>query len=458
MSSPPNAAVERVGDASNGGFADAPPDLVGQQEMTRESWKVLLFCFLAFVLDASDGTIYSLTLSSIREEFGLSLTTMGFLASVFLAGTVLGSLFLPVLADRKGRRFGIAVCVAIFSVFTGGIALAGTVTAIAVARFFTGVGVGAEWPIGAAYLSEMVPAARRGFAMGLMQSGYPVGFFLAASIVASATWLQLDWRASYLVLIVPALLCIPILTMLKESPTWVRTQRDRLSRGGPTRPAARPAGFATLFRRENLRTTLIATGLHVFGAIFSYGFVVWLPSAITIDFHVDRAHTAQFIMFALGVGTLGYLASGPLADRYGRKIILTAYTLLGVAAVLVLNYLLSVPGIGFGQLLVPGTMIGFSLGVTTIYITYTSEIYPDHLRTIGLGFSVAVGKLTAVFVPTILGAAAEMSSITLSLGLSTLIGLLMVPVICCGPETAQRPLNRKRQAAQRPASAPDPIG
>jgi MFS transporter, putative metabolite:H+ symporter len=146
------------------------------------------------------------------------------------------------------------------------------------------------------------------------------------------------------------------------------------------------------------------------------------------------------VMFSWGVGTLGYIASGRLADRFGRKIVLAAYTVLGMIAVLTLNYMLSWTSVTLLQLFIPGTLIGISLGVSAIYITYTSEIYPSHLRTIGLGFSVAVGKVTAVFVPTVLGAVAQVSSVTLSLLLSTAIGLLMVPTILFGPETAGRKL------------------
>ena len=178
----------------------------------------------------------------------------------------------------------------------------------------------------------------------------------------------------------------------------------------------------------------------MFGAIFSYGLVVWVPSAISLDFHMGKLETAQFVMFSWGVGTLGYIASGPLADRFGRKAILSLYTCLGLVAVLALNYLHTLSGVSFSQLLIPGTMIGISLGVSAIYITYTSEIFPAHLRTIGLGFSVAMGKVTALFVPTVLGAVAQASSVTLSLLLSTVIGLMMLPVIFCGPETAGRRL------------------
>lgn len=426
----------------------APPTLdrtsvaTENRHMTPMAKRVLFFVFLAWVVDAADSTIYSLVLPQIKDEFGLSLPTMGLIASLFLCGSVLGALLIPMIAHRKGRRIGMVICISIFSVFTGVVGVAHHAWVMAAGRFFTGTGAGGEWPIGAAYLSEMVPAKRRGFAMGIMQAGYPVGYFLAGGVFALFTWLGFGWRACFLVLVVPVLLCIPILKLLKESPEWERLNTERLVRASQPRDTLGKQGLRRLFTPEYRRYTLIATLLHVFGAIYSYGLVVWVPSAIVMDFHMDKMQSAQFVMFAWGVGTLGYLIAGPLSDRFGRKLILSVYTLLGLSAVLWLNYLLHRHSlVNFRDLLLPGVLIGTSLGVAGVYITYTSEIYPTRLRTIGLGFSVGVGKATALFVPAILGVIAQMSTVSTALLVSSVIGLLMIPTILCGPETAGRTLD-----------------
>ncbi|REE07330.1 MFS transporter [Paraburkholderia sp. BL27I4N3] len=417
------------------------PEVVGasgSERLSRDARNVLIFVFLAWVVDAADSTIYSLTIPQIREEFGLSLATMGVIASVFLGGTVLGAALLPIIAEKKGRRIGMVVCVSLFSLFTGLVGIAQHAWVLTIGRFLTGCGTGAEWPIGAAYLSEMVPAKRRGAAMGFMQAGYPIGFFIAAGIYAMFSWLGWGWRACYLVLLLPAVMCLPIVMWLKESPAWLA----RRAAGVATteRPATQAVKFRDLFLPRYRRLTVISIGLHVFGAIFSYGLVVWVPSAIAIDFHFPKLQTAQFVMLSWGVGTFGYLLSGPLADRIGRKPTLTIYTAIGVAAVAYLNYLHQQPVVSFSQLIVPGALIGTSLGVSGIYIAYTSEIFPARLRTHGLGFSVAVGKVTALFVPAVLGWVAQYSSITTALLLSTSIGVLMLPVIFLGPETARKQL------------------
>jgi len=159
-----------------------------------------------------------------------------------------------------------------------------------------------------------------------------------------------------------------------------------------------------------------------------------------LDFHVDKVRTAQFVMFSWGVATFGYLAAGPLADRYGRKRILTLYTTIGLIAVLALNYLRTLPTVSHVYLYVLGAFIGTAVGANVIYITYTSEIYPSHVRTLGLGFSVSTGKVAAVFTPTVMGMIAQRSSVTFAQLFSAVIGMLMVPLIYSGPETAQKKL------------------
>jgi MFS family permease len=414
---------------------------IDDNKMTALAWKVLFFVFFGWVIDAADGTIYSLTLPSIRAEFGLSLTQMGMIASMFLGGTVIGSFLIPMLAEKKGRKIGMMISISLYSLFTGIVGVAHNVITVALGRFFTGWGTGAEWPIGAAYLSEMVPTKKRGWAMGIMQAGYPIGYFLAAGIFAIFSAQNWGWRGCYLILIAPALICIPLRATLKESPIWLKNKED-LKKGVITAGTdVKKANLRELFKPKYRKFTLLATALHVFGAIFSWGLVVWVPSAIMLDFHVDKVRTAQFVMFAWGIGTFGYLAAGPLADRFGRKAILTLYTSIGMIAVLGLNYLRTLSHVPLAYLFVLGAFIGIALGVAAPYITYTSEIYPSHVRTLGLGFSVAAGKVAAVFIPTIMGIIAQKASVTFALLFSTAIGMLMIPVIFTGPETAQRRLD-----------------
>jgi MFS family permease len=452
--------------AGNGGADTAPPQWVSVSRETATSLagepknknktgrrsaedvmkklarRVLMLVSLAWIIDAADSTIYSLTLPAIKNEFGLDLAGMGMLASIFLAGTVLGAVILPVVADRLGRRIGICSCVGLFSLATCGVGIANNVLTVALGRFFTGCGTGAEWPIGAAYLSEVVPAKRRGWAMGIMQSGYPVGFFLAGLVfLVLMGWMDLNWRSCYWFLVIPGLLlCIPTIMMLQESEAWQKTHSKHRQEGASGSAQAPRIHYLRLFDAANRKSTLIATTMHIFGAVYSYGIVVWMPSALMIDFGLDKIGVSYFVMLSWTVGTAGYLLAGYLSDRLGRKVILAAYLLIGLVAVGGLNVMHLTGSHNMLLLLAIGSMMGVSVGVTVIYITYSSEIYSAQMRTVGLGFSVAIGKVVAVAVPTVLGVIAEMSSVSAALLISTVCGVLMIPAILCGPETAGRNL------------------
>jgi MFS family permease len=413
---------------------------IDDNKMTSLAWKVLFFVSFGWVIDAADATIYSMTLPSMRSEFSLSLTQMGMIASIFLGGTMIGSFLIPLLAEKKGRRVGMILSISLYSFFTGFVGIAQNAVTVALGRFFTGWGIGGEWPTGAAYLTEVVPPKKRAWAMGIMQAGYPVGYFLAAGIFAVFMAQNWGWRGCYFVLITPAVICIPLRATLKESPTWLKNREDLSRVSINDEPNQKKANVRELFKPKYRKSTFLATGLHLFGAIFSWGLLVWVPSALMLDFHLAKVKAAQFVMFAMAAGTVGYFAAGPSADRFGRKKVLAIYCSIGLLAVLGLNYLRTLNNVPMAWLVAMGAFIGISLGAFTVIITYTSEVYPSHIRTLGLGFSVAVGKVAAVFIPTVMGAIAQRTSVTFALLISTAIGMLTIPTIFSGPETAGRTL------------------
>lgn len=405
------------------------------QEMTPHSWKVLWFVFFAWVFDAADGTIYALTLPMIREEFGLSLSQMGMIGSIFLGGAVIGSIILPYLADRKGRRWGMAGCICLYSIFSGFTGVAQNFYHLALARFFTGTGTGGEWPVGAAYLSEVVPAKKRGFAMGLMQSGYPIGYFLAAAIFAGFVALNLGWRGCYFILLIPAGMCFWVLTTLKESERWLKGREEAKLDSNKAN-----VNFRELFRPEYRKFTIIGTLLHVFGGFYSWGLVLWFPSILMLDFKLDQLTTSYITMFMWGIATIGYVVAGPLSDKIGRKRTLTIFVTSSLICVSFINYLKTIPGVPLSAIYVIAALIGCGMGAHTVLISYSSEIFPSHVRSLGLGFAVAVGKGTAMLAPFMLGIIAQKYSVSAGVLVAVCIGWLMVPTIFTGPETAQKRL------------------
>ena len=86
-------------------------------------------------------------------------------------------------------------------------------------RALYGVAMGGEWGVGASLTMETIPPHARGFVSGLLQSGYPTGYFLA-SIVYGALFPYIGWRGMFMVGVIPALLVLYIRRTVPESPGW----------------------------------------------------------------------------------------------------------------------------------------------------------------------------------------------------------------------------------------------
>ena len=327
-----------------------------------------------------------------------------------------------------------AGCIGLYSIFSGFTGLAQNFYHLALARFFTGTGTGGEWPVGAAYLSEVVPAKKRGFAMGLMQSGYPIGYFLAAAIFAGFVTLNLGWRGCYFILLIPAGMCFWVLTTLKESERWLK------GRAEAKLDSKTNVNFRELFRPEYRKLTIIGTLLHIFGGFYSWGLVLWFPSVLMLDFKIDQLTTSYITMFMWGIATIGYVVAGPLSDKIGRKRTLTIFVTSSLLCVSFINYLKNLPEVPLSAIYVIAALIGCGMGAHTVLISYSSEIFPSHVRSLGLGFAVAAGKGTAMLAPFMLGIIAQKYSVSAGVLVAVCIGWLMVPTIFAGPETAQKRL------------------
>ncbi|MCW2306350.1 MFS transporter [Rhodobium gokarnense] len=407
--------------------------------MTRDSWLILIVVCIAWIFDAADGTIFSLTMPLIRDEFQLSQSAIGLIGTMFLAGATLGSFTLPIIGEKYGRRWGMITCVGMYSVFTGAIGLAGSAFTVGVARFLTGIGTGGEWPIGATYLAEVVPPKKRGFWMGIMQSGYPLGYFLASVIFATVAALGLGWRACYFALVLPALVIIPVVSRFKESQAWV--DRKNAADIDASKVWRTREGLSALFATpEDRKATIVASVLHVTLGVYGWGATIWLPSALVSDFGATSGQIGSVFIIIYAVATCGYLLSGWLQDRIGRRWCIILCLMLGMTAVVGLNVLRWMDTPSMMAVFALAVLLGFAQSTNTPLITYTSEIFSSKNRSMGLGFSVATGKVAAIMCPTVMGVIADYSSVSTALFYSTLFGWLAIPVALWGKETAGKTL------------------
>src|SRR6185436_12122622 len=159
------------------------------------------------MLDAMDVVLYSLVLTKLIQEFGMSKTTAGWLNSLTLLSSALGGIIFGILADRIGRVRSLMASILIYSIASGLCGLSQSVTQLAIFRVILGLGMGGEWGTGAALIAETWPAEHRAKALALMQSMWAIGEMIAVGAVALVLP-KFGWRAVFFVGVLPAIVAI----------------------------------------------------------------------------------------------------------------------------------------------------------------------------------------------------------------------------------------------------------
>jgi MFS transporter, SHS family, lactate transporter len=165
---------------------------------TREQKHVVAASFLGWALDAFDFFLMVFVLEDIAREFKSDVTDVTVAILLTLATRPIGAFLFGRAADRFGRRPTLMVNVVLYSALEFASGFAPSLTALLVLRALYGVAMGGEWGVGASLTMESIPPQARGFVSGLLQSGYPAGYFLA-SIVYGLFFQYIGWRGMFMV-------------------------------------------------------------------------------------------------------------------------------------------------------------------------------------------------------------------------------------------------------------------
>src|SRR6201993_3424844 len=118
----------------------------------------------------------------------------------------------------RARNVLVAVIIS-FSLFEAMSGLAWSFASFLVIRALFGIAMGGEWGVGGSLAMESIPGRWRGWVSGLLQAGYPAGFFLA-TLLFGFGYHALGWRGMFFVGASPALLTFFIVTQIDESPAF----------------------------------------------------------------------------------------------------------------------------------------------------------------------------------------------------------------------------------------------
>ncbi len=182
------------------------------------------------MLDAFDFLLLTFVITRIATTFDRTIAEVAFALTLTLACRPIGALLFGWLGDRYGRRTPLMIDIGCYSFIQLLTAFSPNFTVFLVLRALYGVAMGGEWGLGAALTMESLPPERRGFIGGVLQSGYMVGFLLAAGVYYGVfTFTHWDWRALFVIGALPALLILYIRSGVPESPVWLARHAQRIA-------------------------------------------------------------------------------------------------------------------------------------------------------------------------------------------------------------------------------------
>ena len=369
-----------------------------------------------------DVMLFTFALNSIRGEFGLSGAAVGGVAAASLAASSVGGILLGFLADRSGRVRALCWSILIYSLATALTATSHSVAELVLWRLALGLGMGGEWAAGAVLVAETWPAEHRGKAIGIMQSGWALGYLLAA-LLSGAILPSYGWRPLFVMGAAPALLVLWIRRGVEEPRAWRRPER------GAPGMLGRLAGVKGLIVRATLLTASV---------LFAYwGLFTWLPAYLGASREAGGAglsviKTAAW-MVPVQLGALcGYIAFGFLADRLGRRPVFIGFVL--AAAALVTAY---GPAARWEALvLMLGPLVGFfGHGYFSMFGAMLAELFPAGIRATAQGLCYNLGRAASALAPVTIGALADRWGVGSALGLTSVFFVAAAALVLMLPET-----------------------
>jgi MFS transporter, SHS family, lactate transporter len=344
---------------------------------TSEQKHVVAASFLGWALDAFDFFLLVFVLKDIAAEFHTEIESVTFAILLTLAMRPVGAFIFGRAADRWGRRPTLMINILLYSVLEFASGFSPNLTVLIVLRALYGIAMGGEWGVGASLTMESIPVHARGFVSGLLQSGYPTGYFMA-SIVYGVLFPYIGWRGMFMVGVIPALLVFYIRRTVPESPSW-------------SREAAVERGSTLTVLKEHWKLGIYAVVLMTAFNFFSHGTQDIYPTFLQVQ-HKLAPHVVSIIAVVYNIGAIcGGILFGSLSERFGRRRCIIISALLSVLVIPLWAFSATPVMLAIGAFLMQFTVQG-AWGIVPVHL---NELSPDTARGTFPGFVYQLGNLLA---------------------------------------------------------------
>ncbi len=366
----------------------------------RLNMKAVIIASLAGLLFGFDTAVISGVIHALRAVYKLDDQGLGLAVSVALWGTFFGALFMGRLGDAIGGRDALRVIGLMYVASSIGCALSPSLSLFVVSRFILGLAIGGSSVLAPVYISEIVPAERRGALVGLFQFNIVFGILLAylsnylvgQIITGDGVW---RWKLGLAAL--PAGVFFLLLFIIGQSARWlvakgrIEEAIKSLTQLGMTDPNAMIADFQKsdigqdkLSWARHKKPIIFALLLALFNQFTGINAILYYLNDIFAAAGFN-AVSADIQSVAVGSANLAAtLLAMTLIDRFGRKKLLTTGAIGMVAALAGVTMIMATgQGQGFLLALLILFIVSFAASQGAVIWVYLAEIFPTPVRSRG---------------------------------------------------------------------------
>jgi len=385
------------------------------RELTKRERNTFWGCFAGWAVDAMDAQLFSFVLPVLIAAWGMTTAQAGYLATATLMSSAVGGWACGYLADRIGRVRVMQFTILWFSLFTFLAGFAQNFEQLIVVRVLQGLGFGGEWAAGAVLMGEIIRPAHRGKAVGCVQSGFGIGWSMAAilaGVVLACVPADYAWRTLLMIGVLPGLLVLYLRRNIEEPELYQQTR-------AAIRAAGRGPGLGAIFRPDMLPVTISAS-LLAFGVIGVGGAIVnWLPTFMKTVRQLSPSASGYYVFLVTGGSFFGFLASAYLSDVLGRR---RTFQLFLVCSWLVTIAYMFLPLSGWALILMGVPFGFFTIGNYAALGPFFTELFPTAVRGSGQSFAYNFGKAAGAVAVSCIGILAQWITLAEAIGLIALLG------------------------------------
>lgn len=378
---------------------------------------VIVFLFLAGVINYLDRSALSIAAPFIQEDLSLSATEMGIIFSSFSVGYAIFNFLGGVASDKYGAKLTLFVAMIIWSLFSGALVLAVGFISMIVIRILFGMG---EGPLSAT-ISKMVnnwfPPSNRATVIGLTNSGTPLGGAISGPIVGFIA-LSYGWRISFIVIMIIGLIWAFLWwKFVKERPQAAEGKAS-LSSKQVAVSAENEEDKKENIGKGKLKLTFYLkqkTILFTAFAFFAYNYILfffltWFPTYLVDARGLSVGNMSIITVIPWILGFIGLALGGFVSDFFFKKFIKKG-VLFSRKAVLVTCLFLSAVCIGVAGLVITtvGAVTLVALSVFFLYLTgaiywaiVNDVVDKDNVGSVG-GFMHFLANTAGIIGPTLTG-------------------------------------------------------